>query len=110
LDAPLGKWTPVHAADAAHGLFLLLEKEKTGVWHLGGKMSISRYDFAMQMIEVFGFSQVNVQPLTQAELNLTAPRPADVSMDSTQAFDLGYKPELPFEVFKRLLMSNVKKV
>ncbi len=94
--------TPVHAADAARGLFLLLEKEKTGIWHLGGKASISRYDFAMQMVEIFGFSQANVQAFTQAELNLTAPRPADVSMDSTRAFKLGYKPELPFEVFKKM--------
>jgi len=101
--------TPVHAADAARGLFLLLEKEKTGIWHLGGRASISRYDFAMQMVEVFGFLQANVQPLTQAELNLTAPRPADVSMDSSRAFNLGYSPKLPKQVFRNLIMSNVKK-
>ncbi len=102
--------TPVHAVDAARGLFLLLEKEKRGIWHLGGKVPISRYDFAMQMVKSFGFSQASVQALTQAELNLTAPRPADVSMDSTRIFELGYKPKLPSEVFEKGLMSNVKKV
>jgi len=102
--------TPVYAGDAVRGLFLLLEKEKTGVWHLGGKASISRYDFAMQMVDIFGFSQANVHPLTQAELNLTAPRPADVSMDSSRAFDLGYAPDLPTEIFRKWVMSNVKKV
>jgi len=96
--------TPVHATDAALGLFLLLEKKKTGIWHLGGKVSISRYDFAMQMVNVFGFSQANVQPLTQAELNLTAPRPADVSMDSSRVFALGYQPELPSDVFGRFMI------
>lgn len=98
--------TPVHAVDAARGLFLLLEKEKTGIWNLGGKVSISRYDFAMQMVNVFGFSQTNVQAITQAELNLTAPRPADVSMDSSRAFDLGYAPNLPIEAFEK--MGNIK--
>ncbi len=102
--------TPVHAADAARGLFLLLEKEKTGIWHLGGKASISRYDFAMQMVEVFGFSQANVQALTQAELNLSAPRPADVSMDSSRAFGLGYAPDLPIEIFEKTIMRDVEKV
>lgn len=93
--------TPVHATDAARGLFLLLEKEKTGVWNMGGRESISRYDFAMQMVEVFGFSQANVQALPQAELNLSAPRPANVSMDSSRAFELGYQPDLPVDVFRK---------
>jgi len=99
--------TPVYATDAARGLFLLLEKEKTGIWHLGGKVSISRYDFAIKMVNIFGFSNANVQAITQAELNLSAPRPADVSMDSSRTFDLGYKPKLPFEVFKKWLISDV---
>lgn len=102
--------TPVHAVDAVRGLFLLLEKEKTGIWHLGGKASISRYNFAMQMVEVFGFAQANVQPLTQAELNLNAPRPADVSMDSSRAFELGYAPDLPAEVFGKMTIRDVKKM
>lgn len=98
--------TPVHAADAASGLFLLLKKEKTGVWNLGGREAISRYDFAMQMVEVFGFSKANVQALTQAELNLSAPRPANVSMDSSQAFELGYQPDLPADVFRKWASSE----
>jgi len=98
--------TPVHAADAARGLFLLLKKEKIGVWNMGGCESVSRYDFAMQMVEVFGFSKADVQALTQAELNLSAPRPADVSMDSSRAFELGYQPDLPVDVFRKWTSSG----
>ncbi len=94
--------TPVHAKDAVLGLFLLLKKEKTGMWHLGGREAISRYDFAMQMADIFGFSKANIQAITQAELNLSAPRPEDVSMDSSRAFELGYVPDLPVETFRKM--------
>ena len=41
--------TPVSGADAAHGLFLLLEKEVNGIYHLGGKEKVSRFEFAKIM-------------------------------------------------------------
>jgi len=94
--------TPVHAADAARGLFLLLDKEKTGIWNLGGQQSLSRYNFALKIAEVFDLPTQHIHPLTQSQLNLSAPRPPDVSMDSSKAFALGYQPYRPEAVFQKM--------
>ncbi len=98
--------TPVYAADAARGLFLLLNKEKTGIWNLGGQQSLSRYNFALKMAEIFGLSTQHIHPLTQNQLKMSAPRPPDVSMDSTKAFALGYQPDEPELVFQKMKQAN----
>jgi dTDP-4-dehydrorhamnose reductase len=88
--------TPVSAQTAVSGLFLALEKV-SGLIHLGGLERISRYDFARLMIEVFGFRNARIIPCKQKDIKMAAPRPPDVSLDSSKAFALGYRP-LPLEV------------
>lgn len=84
--------SPALAADVARGLWLLLEKEVNGIWHLGGPERVSRYEFGLHMAEVFGFSQKLILPGRRADVAMPAPRPADVSLDSRESCDLGYRP------------------
>jgi len=86
--------TPASTASVAKGIWLLLEKEVSGIWHLGGAERISRYDFAVQMAEVFGLPTKNIQASLQKDVQMPAARPADVSLDSRKAFELGYAPKL----------------
>lgn len=83
--------TPASATSAAQGLLLALEKVQ-GCIHLGGKERISRYEFGRLMIEVLGLSETNLQACRQQDVPMSAPRPADVSLDSFRAFSLGYEP------------------
>ncbi|MGB3511809.1 MAG: NAD(P)-dependent oxidoreductase [Microcoleaceae cyanobacterium] len=83
--------TPVSANTAAKGLLLALEKVE-GYLHLGGKQRISRYEFACLMAEVLQLPQDKLKPCLQKDVKMSAPRPADVSFDSSLAFGLGYKP------------------
>jgi hypothetical protein len=83
--------TPISANTAVQGLFLALDKVE-GIIHLGGKERISRYQFGLKMAEVFGLDTSLVQSCSQADIPMAAPRPADVSLDSSQAFALGYQP------------------
>jgi len=85
--------TPASTASVAKGIWLLLEKSVSGIWHLGGAERISRYDFAVQMAEVFGLPTKNIQASLQKDVNMPATRPADVSLDSLKAFELGYQPK-----------------
>ena len=83
--------TPASGTTAAKGLLLALEKVN-GYIHLGGKERISRYDFVQLLVEVFKLSATGLKSCRQQDVKMAAPRPADVSLDSSKAFALGYQP------------------
>jgi dTDP-4-dehydrorhamnose reductase len=83
--------TPVSGTTAAKGLLLALEKVN-GIIHLGGKERISRYDFGQILVEVFQLSAIGLKSCRQQDVRMAAARPADVSLDSSKAFALGYQP------------------
>ncbi|MFQ3627268.1 MAG: NAD(P)-dependent oxidoreductase [Cyanobacteriota bacterium] len=83
--------TPVSGRDAAKGLLMALEKVR-GLVHLGGPERLSRYEFGLRMAEAFDLSTDPISPCKQADVPMPAPRPPDVSMDSSYAFALGYAP------------------
>ena len=82
--------TPVSGKTAAQGLLLALAKVK-GRIHLGGKERLSRYDFGRLLVEVFQLPP-GIKPCRQQDVKMAAPRPPDVSLDSSKAFALGYQP------------------
>ncbi|MBD2439306.1 NAD(P)-dependent oxidoreductase [Nostoc sp. FACHB-110] len=83
--------TPVSGTTAAKGLLLALAKVN-GIIHLGGKERISRYDFGQILIQVLNLPSTGLNGCLQQDVKMPAPRPADVSLDSTKAFQLGYQP------------------
>ncbi|MBD2461736.1 NAD(P)-dependent oxidoreductase [Oscillatoria sp. FACHB-1407] len=83
--------TPVSGRDAAQGLLLALEQVQ-GYLHLGGCDRLSRYEFGRHMVEVLELTEANISACRQADVPMPAPRPADVSLDSSKAFELGYNP------------------
>lgn len=83
--------TPVSGKTAASGLLLALEKVE-GLLHLGGKERLSRYDFGRLMADVLELPQETLKPCRQKDVQMVAPRPSDVSLDSSRAFALGYQP------------------
>ena len=84
--------TATSGEDAVYGIVLLLKKEVSGIFHLGSKESISRFDFATQVAEHFGLDKKLILPSLQADVKMAAARPADVSLDSGKAFALGFSP------------------
>jgi len=97
--------TPVSAITAAKGLLLALEKVN-GRIHLGGKERISRYDFGRLLVEVFQLPTTGLQGCRQQDVKMAAPRPADVSLDSSKAFGLGYQPLFLRKELQKLVNSQ----
>lgn len=83
--------TPVSGKTAAQGLLLALSQVQ-GRLHLGGKDRLSRYDFGRLMVEVLQVTPAHLIACYQRDFPMPAPRPADVSLDSRQAFSRGYSP------------------
>ncbi|MBF2016931.1 MAG: NAD(P)-dependent oxidoreductase [Rivularia sp. T60_A2020_040] len=83
--------TPVNGKTAAKGLLLAVEKVQ-GIIHLGGKERVSRYDFGRLLVETFQIYAAKIKASKQQDVKMAAPRPQDVSLDSSKAFKLGYAP------------------
>ncbi len=98
--------TPVSGKTAAGGLLLALEKVN-GIIHLGGKERISRYDFGKLLQNLLGLHNAVLTPCLQKDVVMPAPRPPDVSLDSTKAVRLGYKQQLLMDELKGIIGSKV---
>jgi dTDP-4-dehydrorhamnose reductase len=82
--------TPISGRNAAKGIFLALLKTK-GLLHLGGSERISRFDFGVLLRDVLGARGATLVPCSRLSIPMPAPRPGDVSFDSTKAGRLGFK-------------------
>ncbi len=97
--------TKVSGTTAVEGMLLLLNKKVNGIWHLGGQESISRYDFAVLMAQVFDLPPALIVASKQADVQMAAARPSNVSLDSTKAYKLGYNPR-PLEQELKILKQG----
>ncbi|MCU0573121.1 MAG: NAD(P)-dependent oxidoreductase [Syntrophobacteraceae bacterium] len=93
--------TPVGGRDAAMGLALALESA-SGLLHLGGAERISRYDLGRLIADVLGIGEAVLIPSRQDEVSTPAPRPPDVSLDSSKARRLGFHPKPLHEALRDL--------
>ena len=75
----------------AEGLLHLCE-EVSGLVHLAGAERVSRYDFGVRIVEAFGLDKGLLESCSQKDIEMPAPRPADVSLNIQKAISLGYAP------------------
>ncbi len=94
--------SPVSGKTASEGILLALEKCRGEIIHLGGKESISRYQFGLLMAEKLGLPTDKITACLQADVPMAAPRPKNVSLNSTKAYGLGYNPPSLREEFDYL--------
>ncbi len=84
---------PTIVDDLALALLMIVNRDKTGLFHVSGSEYISRYEFALKLAEVFGFDKRLVLPIKTSELNQAAPRPMNSSFILLKAeTELGLKP------------------
>ncbi len=77
--------TPILAQNLADALLELAESDFAGILHLGGGERISRYDFGLLAASARGLPPYLIRPGRMNEPPPAAPRPADVSLDSSKA-------------------------
>jgi dTDP-4-dehydrorhamnose reductase len=85
--------TPVDAEAVATALRSLLRGTGEGRYHLGGPERVSRHELGLRVASVLGLDPAGIEAVTQATFSVGAPRPADVSLDSSRARrELGFAP------------------
>lgn len=75
----------------AGAMYHLLEQGASGIFHLGGAESMSRYDFGVLAKEAFGFQTALIHKKSQKEADLTAFRPRDLSLDCSKIASTGLR-------------------
>lgn len=95
--------TPVSTETAAEGLLNALAQAPGETLHLGGPERLSRWELGMLTAECFGIDKPPLVPRPQADVHTLAPRPADVSLDSSRAaHTIGYCPKSVREQLDRI--------
>jgi dTDP-4-dehydrorhamnose reductase len=70
---------PTFVDDLSEAIYLLLEREAYGIFHVSGRESCSRYDFALKIARIFELNNELIQEITSEELNQKASRPMNSS-------------------------------
>ena len=86
----------IHGAVAVGGMMTLLGKA-SGIYHLGGRERVSRYQFGQLLAKFLGKNSDFLNPVTQNSVQMPAARPRDVTLDSSTAYSLGFDPPPLFE-------------
>ncbi len=77
--------TPVLVDDLAGALLELADMTFNGIVHLGGKSRVDRYTFGLRLSEIKNFPKERLLPVSMFDVQMTAPRPKDVSFDTSLA-------------------------
>ena len=68
---------PTFVDDLAFAVLNIVERGRQGTYHVSGPKSMSRYEWAKLIAQVFGFNPDLVLPTTTNELGQAAHRPAN---------------------------------
>ncbi len=74
--------TPTFAEDIPRAIDALAESGSSGIFHLGIKEKMSRYEFAVSMIGRLGMNTNLIIPVELKDLPFVAERPLNTTMDS----------------------------
>jgi dTDP-4-dehydrorhamnose reductase len=67
---------PTLADNLSECILAMVERNLSGIFHIGGAEYLSRYDFALKVAEVFGFKDAEIAPIKTDSLKQKAKRPS----------------------------------
>ncbi|GAB4286521.1 MAG: dTDP-4-dehydrorhamnose reductase [Ignavibacteriaceae bacterium] len=98
---------PTFVDDLVQAISKVVQFRKTGIFNIGGKEFISRYDFTCRIADFFNLDKSLILPITTAELNQPARRPLKSGLLTIKAeSELGYKAHSFEESFTLMKKEN----
>jgi len=98
--------SPTYAKDLAEPLIALIEKGKTGIYHLANSGSCTWFDFAQEIFALLEMD-VTITPISSAELERKAPRPSCSVFDMWKLQkDTGLRMRLWQEALREYLTTS----
>jgi dTDP-4-dehydrorhamnose reductase len=84
---------PTYIDDLVQAVDKVLEYKKQGIYNIGGREFISRYDFTLRIADYFNLDKSLITPITTEELNQPAKRPLHSGLITIKAeSELEFKP------------------
>ena len=75
--------TPTYVPDFVQAAWKLLQDDEVGIYHLTGPEFINRYDWSLNIADIFGLNKDLIKPITSDSLNLPAKR-VNVNLDNNK--------------------------
>lgn len=72
---------PILVDDLAQAILTAIKREISGLYHIGGRERVSRFEFAAAVCQQFGYQKSLLVPISMDDTNLLAPRPRDSTLD-----------------------------
>lgn len=96
---------PTYIDDLVDAVNKIVEFKKEGVYNIGGREMISRFDFTLRIAKYFSLDEKLIVPILTKELNQPAARPLKSGLITIKAeTEIGFKPHTIEETFS--LMQN----
>jgi dTDP-4-dehydrorhamnose reductase len=91
---------PTYLDDLVQAISKVIEFNKQGIYNIGGKEFLSRYDFSLKIADYFNLDKTLIIPIKTSELNQPAQRPLKSGLIILKAeTELDYKPLSVVESF-----------
>lgn len=100
--------SPTYVPNLSKMLIEISERQVTGIIHAAGATRISRYDVASLVAKKLGLDQDLIKPVTLNEMNWTAKRPRDSSLDVSKATQILNEKPMSFEPALDLFLNELK--
>jgi dTDP-4-dehydrorhamnose reductase len=85
--------TPTYVRDLADGIVRLIDREKTGIYHLSGREMVTIHELARTVAEVFDFDRSLIDPVPSDYFDDAVERPSKTGFIILKAeTELGYDP------------------
>lgn len=102
---------PTFIDDLVQAISKVVQFKKAGIYHIGGKNFINRYEFTKEIAEYFNLDFSLVKPITTESLNQPAKRPLKSGLITIKAeSEFGYKAtemKKTFEIMQKELNLKV---
>lgn len=85
--------TPTYVHDLADGVVRLVDRERTGIYHVSGREMVTIHELAQTVAEVFGFTASLIEPVPSDYFEDAVDRPPKTGFIILKAeTELGYDP------------------
>ena len=94
---------PTYIPDLADMIKRVIEYEKDGIYNIGGREFMTRFEFTKRIAKFFNLDETLIKPITTEELKQPAARPLKSGLITLKAeTELNYKPLSIEETFIRI--------
>lgn len=94
--------SPSYNDNVAEMLNELAEKKTSGIWHIAGSSICTRYDFAINLAEIFNLDISLIEEISISQMPWTVQRPIHAGLVVDKTLTLSHKPMIMEQSIKRM--------